>query len=76
MLDPKAGKITKSIPVVEAWEGQVEWQEPHPAIVVSDDIAYVTEPAVDTVHAVNLTSGGRRDQPARVTPNEIAVAAG
>ena len=67
----------QSIPVIAAWEGPAEWQDPHPAIVVDGDVAYVTEPAANKVHAVDLTSGevtatGALD----VTPNELAVAAG
>ncbi|WP_319803495.1 zinc metallochaperone AztD [Planctomonas psychrotolerans] len=77
VLDPAASEIVESFPVIEAWEGPVEWQDPHPAIVISGSIAYVTEPAANSVHAVDLTTGdvvatGELD----VTPNEIAVAAG
>jgi hypothetical protein len=77
VLDPESGEITESFPVVEAWESPVEWQDAHPAIVVSGTTAYVTEPAANSVHAVDLTTGeilasGELD----VTPNEIAVAAG
>ncbi|MFD7073426.1 zinc metallochaperone AztD [Nocardioides sp. NPDC059952] len=74
VLDPATGKITDEFPVVKPWEGPVEWQDPHPAIKVSGDIAYVTEPAANTVHAVDLTSG---EVTASVEldeqPNEIAV---
>jgi hypothetical protein len=77
VLDPETGQIVESFPVVEPWESPVEWQDPHPAIAVIGDIAYVTEPASKSVHAVDLTSGevlatGQLD----VVPNEIAVAAG
>ncbi|MER7606474.1 zinc metallochaperone AztD [Nocardioides sp. NPDC127503] len=74
VLDPATGKITDEFPVVKPWEGPVEWQDPHPAIKVNGDIAYVTEPASNTVHAVDLTSG---EVTASVElseqPNEIAV---
>ncbi|WP_108248928.1 zinc metallochaperone AztD [Planctomonas deserti] len=77
VLDPATTEIIDSFPVVEAWEGPAEWQDPHPAIVVSGDTAYVTEPAANSVHSVDLLTGevvatGKLD----VTPNEIAVAAG
>jgi YVTN family beta-propeller protein len=59
---------------VKPWEGPAEWQDPHPVIKVSGDIAYVTEPASNTVHAVDLTSG---EVTASVElseqPNEIAI---
>lgn len=74
VLDPATGKITDEYPVVKPWEGPAEWQDPHPAIKVSGDIAYVTEPAANTVHAVDLTSG---EVTASVEldeePNEIAI---
>ncbi|EGD45498.1 secreted protein [Nocardioidaceae bacterium Broad-1] len=74
VLDPATGTITDEYPVVKPWEGPVEWQDPHPAIKVDGDIAYVTEPATNTVHAVDLTSG---EITASVEldeqPNEIAL---
>ena len=77
VLDPETGKVTKSIPVIKAWEGPTEWQDPHPAIVVSGDIGYVTEPAANSIHAVDLTTGEVvSTSELGVTPNEIAVAAG
>lgn len=77
VLDPETGKVTKSIPVIKAWEGPAEWQDPHPAIVVSGDIGYVTEPAANSIHAVDLTTGEVVSTgELGVTPNEIAVAAG
>jgi hypothetical protein len=77
VLDPETGDITESFPVVDAWESPAEWQDPHPAIVVAGDIAYVTEPAANSVHAVDLTSGEvLATAELDVTPNELAPAAG
>jgi hypothetical protein len=77
VLDPESGEITDSFPVVEAWEGPAEWQDAHPAIVVAGNIAYVTEPAANSVHAVDLTTGEVLESTElEVTPNEIAPAAG
>ncbi|MFS0894221.1 zinc metallochaperone AztD [Microbacterium sp. 179-I 3D3 NHS] len=77
VLDPETGELTESYPVIEAWEGPAEWQDAHPAIKVDGDIAYVTEPAANSVHAVDLTTG---EVIASVeldhTPNELAVAIG
>ncbi|GAA3597243.1 zinc metallochaperone AztD [Kineosporia mesophila] len=77
VLDPETGKLVNEFPVVDAWEGPVEWQDAHPAIVANGDIAYVTEPATKTVHAVDLKTGKKTasvtlDQ----TPNEIAATLG
>lgn len=77
VLDPATGDITDTFPVIDAWEGPVEWQDPHPAIVVAGDIAYVTEPAANAVHAVDLTTGEVvASTTLDVAPNEVAVAAG
>lgn len=77
VLDPATGELTDEFPVIGAWEGPTEWQDAHPAIKIDGDIAYVTEPATDEVHAVDLTTG---EIVASVTldaaPNEIAVASG
>jgi hypothetical protein len=77
VLDPVTGAIVEDFPVVDPWEGPAEWQDAHPAISVDGDIAYVTEPAASSVHAVDLTTG-------KITasvqldgvPNELAVALG
>ncbi|WP_292862272.1 zinc metallochaperone AztD [Microbacterium sp.] len=77
VLDPASGEIAASHPVIGAWTGPVQWQDPHPAIKVNGDRAYVTEPATNSVHAVDLTTG---EVVASVvlphTPNELAVALG
>ncbi|MCM6764063.1 zinc metallochaperone AztD [Rathayibacter sp. ZW T2_19] len=76
VIDPETGGITDSYPVVDAWESPVEWQDPHPAITVAGDLAYVTDPAADSIHAVDLTTGEVvSSAELGVTPNEIAVAA-
>lgn len=77
VLDPESGDIVDSYPVVDAWEGPAEWQDAHPAIVVAGDMAYVTEPAANSVHAVDLITGEVvKSVELDVTPNEIAPAAG
>lgn len=77
VLDPETGKMTGSFPVIDAWKGPAEWQVPHSAITVVEDIAYVTEPAANSIHAVNLNTGEIvATRELDVTPNEIAAAAG
>jgi hypothetical protein len=77
VLDPESGDLVDELPVIDAWEGPVEWQDAHPSIKVNGDIAYVTEPAAQAVHAVDLTTG---ETVASVeldhVPNELAVAIG
>ncbi|NHC24314.1 hypothetical protein G6553_14170 [Nocardioides sp. IC4_145] len=74
VMDPATGEITDEFPVVEPWEGPADWQDPHPALTVHDDVAYVAEPASKQVHAVDLTTG---EITASVTldhePNEMAA---
>jgi len=75
VLDPKDGKIVNEFPVIKAWEGPGDWQDAHPAIVVNGSTAYVTEPAANTVHSVDLTSGKvTASSTLDVVPNEIAIA--
>ncbi|GGK99583.1 hypothetical protein GCM10009769_17150 [Curtobacterium luteum] len=75
-FDVTTGARLGTVPVIDAWEGPVEWQDPHPALKVVGDTAFVTDPATKTVHAVDLTSGevvASSDELPGV-PNEIAVA--
>lgn len=75
VMDPATGEISESFDVVAPWEAPVEWQEPHPGMVVYGDIAYVSEPATSTIHAVDLTTGevvASGQTPG--VPNEMAVA--
>ncbi|WP_150958144.1 zinc metallochaperone AztD [Microbacterium testaceum] len=74
VFDLEKGVFTDAFPVIDAWEGPAEWQDAHPAIKVSGDIAYVTEPAKNAVHAVDLTTGEVvRSVTLEQTPNEIAL---
>ncbi|WP_245884842.1 zinc metallochaperone AztD [Glaciihabitans tibetensis] len=58
VLDPATGDFTdESYPVISEWEGPVEWQDAHPALTILGDTAYVTEPATNSIHKVDLTTG-------------------
>ena len=76
-LDAATGEVLESWAVIAPWQSPVEWQDAHPALVVNGSIAYVTEPASNEIHAVDLTTG---EVVASVTldaaPNEIAVVTG
>ncbi len=75
-FDVATGERLDTFPVIDAWEGPVEWQDPHPALKVVGGTAFVTDPATKTVHAVELASGevvASSDELPGV-PNEIAVA--
>jgi hypothetical protein len=74
VLDLASGEITASYPVIDPWEGPAEWQDAHPALVVVDGVAYVTEPASDSIHTVDLATGDvTGSAELHGTPNEIAV---
>ncbi|QYN32723.1 hypothetical protein K1T35_29680 [Pseudonocardia sp. DSM 110487] len=73
VIDPVAGAVTRTIPVVAPWQEPIEWQQPRPAIFVREGTAYVSEPATDTVHAVDIAGGTKTASvtlPA--TPNELS----
>lgn len=72
-VDVTGRAITDSIPVVAAWEGPVEWQDPHPALVVDGDTAWVSEPAAKKIHKVDLASGQIVSADVDVAPNEVAL---
>ena len=57
MIDPKAAKQTASIDVTAAWEEPLEWQQPRPALYVQGTTAYVTEPATNQLHTIDLVGG-------------------
>ncbi|HYH31357.1 MAG TPA: zinc metallochaperone AztD [Pseudonocardia sp.] len=73
VVDPVAGTVVRTIPVLGPWTEPLEWQQPRPAIFVRGGIAYVSEPGANAVHAVDLASGATT---ASVTlpaaPNELS----
>ncbi|WP_407320162.1 zinc metallochaperone AztD [Isoptericola halotolerans] len=77
VIDPETAEITASIPVVDEWEEPMEWQEPRPAVLTLDGSVYVTDPANDSVHAVDVVDGEVwASGELGVTPNEISGALG
>ncbi|WP_432746139.1 hypothetical protein H7827_16430 [Streptomyces sp. JH002] len=57
VIDPEAGEVTDTIPVIDAWEEPLEWQQPRPAIFVRDHTVFVTEPGSKELHAVDIHAG-------------------
>ena len=53
----RSGEITRSTPVVDAWEEPTEWQQARPTLHVQDETAYVTDPSTKTLHMVDIASG-------------------
>ena len=70
----EAGAVQDSWPVVDPWESPAEWQHPHPGLKVVGDIAYVSEPAANSIHAVDLHTGEiTATQELDVVPGEFVV---
>ncbi|SEL73851.1 hypothetical protein SAMN04515665_11823 [Blastococcus sp. DSM 46786] len=77
IVDPVSGAITRSIPVTGAWEESEDWQDPHPQVVVVDGMVYVTEPATQQIHAVDIEGGEVwKSADLGVTPNELGGVSG
>ncbi|MGK9149148.1 hypothetical protein KXS11_16060 [Plantibacter flavus] len=76
VLDELSGEVTDTIEVIDAWEPPAEWQDAHPALVVADGVAYVTDPATKSIHAVDLATGEIVTGELPDVPNEIAVVTG
>jgi hypothetical protein len=77
VIDPVSGTVTTSIPVTAPWQESDDWQDPHPQITVVDGIAYVTEPATQELHAVDVATGQIwKSTQLDVTPNELAAVSG
>lgn len=57
VFDADSGRRIAAHPVIDAWSEPVQWQQPMPSVTVLGGIAYVSDPAAQTVHAVDLASG-------------------
>jgi outer membrane protein assembly factor BamB len=74
VLDEGSGETLATIPVVDAWTEPTDWTRPRPALHVDGDTAWVTDPAMSSVHAVDLvTSEVTRTGTLEVVPNEITA---
>ena len=72
VIDPLSGEVTSTIPVVAAWEESTTWQDPRPTLFVQGSTAFVTEPATQTIHAVDLKTGKvKKSVQLEHVPNEL-----
>ncbi len=77
VIDPDSGEVTDVIEVLEPWEEPDEWQTPRPAVVELDGSVYVTDPATNSIHAVDLVDAEVWNSVVLdVTPNEITGVTG
>ncbi|MGC0366149.1 outer membrane protein assembly factor BamB [Rhodococcus sp. 27YEA15] len=77
VIDPGTGKIVQKIAVIGEWTEPTQWQDPRPALFVSDHTAYVTDPASKKLFAVNLDDGTISTQTTlEHTPHELTGVTG
>ncbi|MFI5571541.1 zinc metallochaperone AztD [Streptomyces sp. NPDC051740] len=57
VIDPGTGEVEKEIPVVDAWQEPLDWQQPRPTLFVRGHTAYVSEPGERGLHAVDIETG-------------------
>ncbi|WP_241383805.1 zinc metallochaperone AztD [Rhodococcus sp. CH91] len=72
VIDPESGEIARRIAVIDPWTEPEEWQSPRPALEVREGTAFVTDPATNSLHAVDVDSGEIRSAGLPRTPNEIS----
>ncbi|WP_256840238.1 zinc metallochaperone AztD [Ornithinimicrobium faecis] len=76
-LDPATGEVTAETEVVAEWEEPLDWQQPRPTLHVRGQFAYVTDPASQELHVVDLTEQAVIDTAALpVVPNELSSVTG
>lgn len=78
VIEPDSGEIVSSLPVIEPWTAPDDWREPAPSVKVLGDVAYVSDPAANAIHAVDLATGtvlGTADL-ADTTPHSFALVRG
>jgi hypothetical protein len=57
VIDMASAAITRSVPVVGAWEEPLEWQEARPSVFARGGTAYVNDPVASKLYAVDIASG-------------------
>ncbi|MQA07417.1 MAG: PQQ-binding-like beta-propeller repeat protein [Pseudonocardiaceae bacterium] len=72
VIDPKTGQIVNRIAATSPWVEPEDWQKPRPTIFARGRTAYVTEPATNQLHAIDLKTGQKRTTVELPhTPNEL-----
>ncbi|MEZ7239647.1 zinc metallochaperone AztD [Rhodococcus sp. GXMU-t2271] len=71
VIDQNSGAAVRRIDVLAPWTEPDEWQSPRPALYVQGHTAYVTDPANNALHAVDLDSAQVQTASLPQTPNEI-----
>ncbi|MGW0327937.1 zinc metallochaperone AztD [Nocardia sp. NPDC003183] len=72
VIDPVAGAVVRTIPVIGSWQEPLDWQVARPNLFVRDGVAYVSDPASKQVHRVDLAAGNiTASTTLAATPNEL-----
>ncbi|MFD6401769.1 zinc metallochaperone AztD [Nocardia sp. NPDC060249] len=72
VIDPVAGTVVRTIPVIGSWQEPLNWQVARPNLFVRDGVAYVSDPASKQVHRVDLATGNiTASTTLAATPNEL-----
>jgi DNA-binding beta-propeller fold protein YncE len=72
VIDPATAEFVRSIDVVAPWTEPVEWQQPRPTVFTRGHDVYVTDPASNEVHLVDVETGEViRTGTLPETPNEL-----
>ncbi|MFP7365333.1 zinc metallochaperone AztD [Corynebacterium callunae] len=77
IIDQNTGNVLHTYPVVAPWMEPEKWQEPRPTLFIQENHAYVSEPASNTLHVVDLGTGKvltSAELPA--APNELTGVSG
>ncbi|CAN5517289.1 zinc metallochaperone AztD [soil metagenome] len=73
VIDPATAEIIRSVDVVAPWTEPQEWQQPRPAVFTRGHDVYVTEPASNEIHIVEVETGEvTRTAQLPNTPNEVS----
>jgi hypothetical protein len=77
VIDTAAGTVTGSFPVIDPWEVSENWQDPQPQVFTMQGTAYITDPARQAVHAVDIETGEVwASADLTVVPNELTGVTG
>ncbi|WP_432570981.1 zinc metallochaperone AztD [Kineococcus sp. SYSU DK005] len=72
VVDTATAAVTRSVPVIAPWQVAEDWQTPQPQVFTMDGSAYVSDPATNSVHAVDIATGEVwRSAELTVQPNEL-----
>jgi hypothetical protein len=77
VIDAVTGTFIRTIPVIDPWQEPLKWQQPRPALFTRGATAYVSDPATNQVHRIDLATGTvAATTTLAAAPNELSGVAG